>query len=709
MAGRKELTSEDARRVVEAEIGARRFKGFFLWLATALCLVMSLYHFYTAGWGVLTAMRHRSLHLTFVLFLCFFFFPATRKGSRRNLPWYDIVFALVASFSALYTFIFYKDLAYRVGAPTTLDLIMGAILTIAVMEAARRSVSPALPFVCLAFLAYAYFGPYMPEIISHKGYSLKRIINHLYLTNEGIYGVPVGVASTFVYLFVLFGAFLERVGAGKFLIDISFAAMGKYRGGPAKAAVVASAALGMASGSSIANTVTTGTLTIPLMKKVGFRPEIAGAVEVAASTNGQLMPPVMGAAAFIMAEFTGIPYVDIVKAAFIPAVLSYTAIFSIIHLEAVKSGIEGLPKEELPPVFGTLIRGFYYIIPIVLLIYLLIVVRLTPLYCAFYSILLIAAIGMARRVAMTYMSYRSGTAIVDVSSISGLFAGKEETAAATVPRSTFESLYKGIYYGFKDLAGAMEMGARNMIGIAAACAACGVIIGVVTLTGLGLRMTLLIVTLAQDKLALTLVFAMFASIILGMGLPTTATYIMMAAMTAPAIVEIGSSVGVPIIAAHLFVFYYGIVADDTPPVGLCAYAAAGIAQSDPIKTGLNSFRLDAAAFTLPFIYFYNTQLLMINVNILELLYIIFTAIIGMFSFSAGIQGYLITKARLWERIAFFCIAIALIKPGFMTDLTGIGGLGLIYLLQRRRKARELREASYSAAGVLTPTDRTSPR
>ncbi|MBW1700076.1 MAG: TRAP transporter permease [Deltaproteobacteria bacterium] len=689
----KALSFEKSREIVmEAEYGVRRFTGKIALVVALICILMSLYHFYTAGWGVLTALKHRSIHLTFAVFLCFLFFPAKKGDRSKKISWTDFVFACIGASSALYTLVFFEQVTYRVGIPTRLDLVMGAILTLSVMEAARRSVSPALPAVCLFFLAYAYFGPYLPDIISHKGYSIRRILNHLYLTNEGIYSVPVGVASTFVYLFVLFGAFLERVGAGRYLIDISFATMGKFRGGPAKAAVVASGMLGMASGSSIANTVTTGTLTIPLMKKVGFKPEIAGAVEVAASTNGQLMPPIMGAAAFIMAEFTGIPYLEIVKAAFIPAVLSYTAIFSIIHLEALKSGIRGLPKAELPPIFSTFIKGAYYLIPIGLLIYLLVIVKLTPLYCAFYSIISIVVIGVLRRFAMCLSSYRSGNEVSEQEWKGLLFEDSSKTTE--IAGNTPSALLQGLHLSLKDVLDALEMGARNMIGIASACAACGIIIGVVTLTGLGLKMTLLIVTLAQEKLALTLIFAMIASIILGMGLPTTATYIMMAAMTAPAIIEIGSDIGIPIIAAHLFVFYYGIVADDTPPVGLCAYAAAGIAQSDPLKTGINSFRLDAAAFTLPFIYLYNTQLLMIDVHLPELLYISFTAIVGMFSFSAGIQGFLITRAKLWERFTFFVIAIALIKPGFTTDLLGFAGLGSIYFLQKRRKAmQEIQTAS----------------
>jgi len=673
---------------IEAEFGARRLTGILRIFTGTVAIAMSFYHFYTAGIGIPTASIHRSVHLCFALALCFFLFPGTRKGRRDTIPILDWTLAICGAMAAIYVAVFYKDIVFRVGNPTSLDIVFGIVLILLILEATRRSVSPALPFITILFIIYTFVGPYMPDIIAHRGYGIRRFIDHEFLTMEGLWGVPIGVSATFVFLFVLFGAFLDRIGAGQFLINLSFATMGRYRGGPAKAAVVASAAMGTVSGSSIANTVTTGAMTIPLMKKVGFRSEIAGAVEVAASTNGQLMPPVMGAAAFIMAEFTDIPYIQIVKHAFIPAVLSYVAIFSIIHLEAIKSGIQRLPKEDTPNLLQTLKRGSHYLIPLVVLIYVLMVTKLTPLTSAFISICVGIVISLIDNLVRTYLR-RSGweKPITD--------------QRLLIQRRPVADTYGGSFWMWvKIVVQALEMGARNMVGIAAACACCGIIVGVVTLTGLGLKMTALIISMGQIvdipivQVLLTLLFAVFACIILGMGLPTTATYIIMAAMTAPAIVELGKTVdvgggqlGVPLIAAHLFVFYYGIVADDTPPVGLCAYAAAGIANSDPIKTGFNSFRLDAAAFTLPFIYFFNPQLLLINITPLGLPMIIGTAILGMFAFSAGIQGYFIVRAKIWERISFFIIAILLIWPGLWTDLIGLGGMSLIYLLQRGRRSK----------------------
>jgi TRAP transporter 4TM/12TM fusion protein len=652
--------------VLETEYGGRRLAGWVRFLVASIAIGMSFFHIYTAGIGVMTAMLQRSVHLSFAMALCFFFFPIKRGRYMTRIPWWDWCFAILGAASALYVFVFYEPITFRVGQPTQLDLITAVILILLVLEATRRSVSPALSVITIVFILYAFVGPYLPDAIAHRGYSLRRLLDHQFMTMEGIWGVPLGVSSTYVFLFVVFGAFLERMGGGKFLIEMAYATMGRFRGGPAKAAVVASSFFGTVSGSSIANTVTTGTFTIPLMKKVGFRPEMAGAVEVAASTNGQLMPPVMGAAAFIMAEFTGIPYIHVVKHAIIPAVLSYIAIFSIVHIEALKSGIKPVPKEEVPSAVRTFTHGFYYLVPLGVLIYLLVVELWTPLTAAFWSIMVTLAINVVKNLVIGFAT----------ESISLKATGRSSVL-------TFSQTVEG-----------MEMGARNMIGIAAATACCGIIIGVVTLTGLGLKMTMLIVTLAQGKLYLTLIFAVFASIILGMGLPTTATYIMMAAMTAPAIVEVGVPIGVPVIAAHLFVFYYGIVADDTPPVGLCAYAAAGIAKSDPIKTGLNSFKLDLSAFTLPFMFVYNTQLLMINTTVGELIAVCFSAVIGMYCFSSFIQGYFITRTKWYERIALLIIALFLIKPGIVTDLLGLFGMGVIYLFQRARKKEEALRSSF---------------
>lgn len=673
-----------------SEGGARTITGKMGTLIFLVAISMSLFQLYTGFFGELPGAKQLSIHLTFAMVLCFLCFPFSKKSSRDRVSISDAILAVVGGATAFYLFVNYNHVVHAVGNAPLYDIIIGAVLIVLILEATRRSVSPMLPIITIIFLLYAFFGPYLPGDLAHRGFRVKRIIDHIFMTGQGLWGVPLRVSATFVFLFVLFGSFLEKIGAGEYLINLSFALMGRFRGGPAKAAVVASCAMGSISGSSIANTVTTGAMTIPLMKKVGFKPHVAGAVEVAASTNGQLMPPIMGAAAFIMAEIIGVPYISIVKAAFIPAVLSYTAIFCIVHLEAVKENIRGLTKEECPPMIKTLISGLHYLIPLVLLIWLLLVTMWTPTTAAAWSILIACVVALGNNV------YRAGRQFPRV------LAG---TAQLTEDPNAFED-YQRRPEGYiqrrtrTELLGALETGARNMAGIAAACACCGIIIGVVTLTGLGLKMATLITEAAGGSLLLTLIFSVFASIILGMGLPTTATYIIMASMTAPAILTISAdlSLGLPIVAVHLFVFYYGIVADDTPPVGLCAYAAAGIAGSDPIKTGWKSFRLDLAAFTLPFMFIYNTKLLMINTNWAELAYIIPISILGMFCWSVFIQGHWVVRTYVWERFVFLGLAFLLVNPGHLSlggihinqhlvNVFSIATMVLIFLWQRARKQK----------------------
>ena len=648
---------------------------------------MSIFQLYTGFYGEMPGAKQLSIHLTFALVLCYLSYPFRQKWASGKIPWYDLILAVLAGGTAIYMFLNYEHVAYSVGRAAWYDLLIGGSVIVLVLEATRRSVSPMLPVICIIFLVYAYIGPYIPGDLAHRGFRVSRIIDHIYMTGEGLWGVPLRVSATFVFLFVLFGAFLEKMGAGEYLIDLSFASMGRFRGGPAKAAVVASGAMGSISGSSIANTVTTGSMTIPLMKKVGFKPHAAAAVEVAASTNGQLMPPIMGAAAFIMAEMIGISYFEIVKAAIIPAILSYTAIFSIVHLEAIKENIRGLTKEETPPLMKTLFSGIHYLIPLFVLIWLLLVWFWTPTTSAAWSILTAIGVIVFNNLYRHYVSFprkeRGGDEIVQGSA----YAAYQQNPANYALRRTLYEIFSSL-----------EAGARNMAGIAAACASCGIIIGVVTLTGLGLKMATLISAAAGNSLFLALLFSVFACIILGMGLPTTATYIIMAAMTAPAILHISDNLGIglPIIAVHLFVFYYGIVADDTPPVGLCAYAAAGIAGSDPIKTGLKSFRLDLAAFTLPFMFIYNPKLLMINTNAMELAYLLPMCILGMFCWSVFIQGHWLVKTYLWERFVYVILAFFLVNPSGVT-LVGIhlphyavnfGSLAimaLLFLWHRKRR------------------------
>lgn len=639
-----QLESVNVEEVLEkfdTESNYRKLAGKIGLLITCIAIAMSLFHFYTAGFGQLVAMKQRAIHVTFVFVLAFLLWPATKKLSKNKLPWYDVVLALVGLGIGLYVFGNYESLIYRAGLPTRVDLFVGIIAILLVLEVTRRTVGPELPIVAVIFLAYAYLGPYFPAPLDHRGYSLFRIVEHTFLTTEGIFGTPIMVSSTFVFLFILYGAFLDKTGVGQFFIDLAFAATGHMRGGPAKTAVLASGLMGSISGSSVANTVTTGAFTIPAMKRVGYRPEFAGAVEAAASTGGQIMPPVMGAAAFIMAEMTGIPYFQIVKAAVIPAILYYLAVGTMVHFEAVKTGLVGLPKEQLPKAKDTMKRGWHLLIPLVALIYFLTVIKWTPFKAAYWSIWL--AIGAAML--------------------------KKETRI-----------------GIKEILGALESGARSAIGVAAACACAGIVVGVVTLTGLGLKFASLIIAVAAGNLLFTLFLTMIASLILGMGLPTTAKYIVLATMAAPAIVALG----VPVIGAHLFILYFGVVADITPPVALAAYAGAGIAGGNSMKTGFIAFKLALAGFLIPYIFCLSPALILVDVTWYQAIPTFITALIGIIALAGGVQGFFVTKTLHYERFLLFVSALALIVPGLVTDSIGLGALALVWVLQkaRQKKANE---------------------
>ncbi len=687
---------EQAQAAQEVEGQVRQPEGrLAIGVLKLVAIAMSLFQLYTGFFGELSGAKQLSIHLAFAMVLCYLFFPRSKKAPRHTVAPEDILLALLAGAASLYVFINYEHVVYSVGNPATYDILIGGGLIVLILEATRRSISPMLPIITLVFLLYAYLGPYIPGDLAHRGFGVSRIIDHVFMSSEGLWGVPLRVSATFVFLFVLFGAFLERMGAGDYLINLSFAAMGRFRGGPAKAAVVASGAMGSISGSSIANTVTTGSMTIPLMKKVGFKPHTAGAIEVAASTNGQLMPPIMGAAAFIMAEMIGMPYFEIVKAAAIPALLSYTAIFSIVHLEALKEGITSMRKEDIPSLIKTFFTGIQYLIPLVVLIWLLLVWFWTPTTSAAWSILAAGAVIILNNLFRTLLSYPRFQS-----------RGEEsmETAFQDYVKQPEGFFTRRILY---EILTSLETGARNMAGIAAACACCGIIIGVITLTGLGMKMAMLISAAAGNSLFLALLFSVFACIILGMGLPTTATYIIMAALVAPAILTISQDLGaaLPLVAIHLFVFYYGIVADDTPPVGLCAYAAAGISGSDPITTGLKSFRLDLAAFTLPFMFIYNTKLLMIDTSFTELAYLVPMCILGMFCWAVFIQGFWLVRTNILERLLYVGLAFLLVNPSglyladfhiplHMSNGAGIAGMALLFLWQRARRKK--------AENALTP-------
>ncbi len=637
----------------DKEATYRQFKGFMDIFIRFLCILFSAFHLYTAAFGSFAPQIQRSVHLGFVLTLVYLLYPIRSKSNLHRLAWYDVILAILGAIVSGYIVYNYDVIVLEAGPPTDIDLIFGGLAIVLVLEATRRIVGLPIALVAAIFLVYAKFGNYIPGMLGHKGFTINRIVGHMYLTTEGIFGMPLGVSASFVFLFVLFGAFLHSTGLGKFFIDLALAAAGKYVGGPAKVAVLASGFFGTISGSSVANTVSTGTFTIPLMRSVGYKGHFAGAVEAASSTGGQIMPPIMGAAAFIMAQFLGISYFEIAKTAIIPAVLYYLAVGFMVHMEAKRLGLQGIPKERLPVTLHVLREGGYLLIPIFVLIYLL-MQGYTPLKSAYYCIVTTVVISF---LANNWKIYRSPN------------APKESKMAAFIECNKIN---------VKDALAAMENGARLALGVAAACACTGIVIGVVTLSGMGLKLANAIVTLSGNSFFLTLFLTMLASIILGMGLPTTAKYIVLATIAAPAIEEFG----VPAIAAHLFIMYFGILADLTPPVALAAYAAAGIAQSEPNKTGFTAVKLAFAGFLIPYIFCYNPGLLMINATGLEVTFYVTTAAIGIMALSFANVGYWLRNLYFWERIPLVGAAVSLIIPGIYTDGIGIGVMIVVYMTQK---------------------------
>ncbi|GLQ71315.1 TRAP transporter permease [Vibrio penaeicida] len=716
--------SQDVQDMVaQADTGARSpagIPGRILWFVPLCWSLFQLWYAsplpFIFNFGVLNDTEARAIHLTFAVFLAFTAYPALKTSPRDHIPLVDWAMALAGSFAAAYIYLFYTELAGRSGAPTTFDIVAAVTGMVLLLEATRRALGPPLMVVAAVFLTYTFAGPYMPDVIAHKGASLNKAMSHLWLTTEGVFGVALGVSTSFVFLFVLFGAMLERAGAGAYFIKVAFSLLGHMRGGPAKAAVVASGLSGLVSGSSIANVVTTGTFTIPLMKRVGFPGTKAGAVEVAASTNGQLTPPIMGAAAFLMVEYVGISYVEVIKAALLPALISYIALIYIVHLEACKAGMTGLPRRRVPTlvqsllsftgtilglcvisalvyygvgwtkdVFGdaatpivtvalliaylalirisakhskegaisidseltevpepgpTIKSGLHFLLPIVVLVWCLTVERFSPGLSAFWATVFMIFILITQRPLMAILS-KSG------------------------------NVNEQVKEGFVDLAEALVSGARNMIGIGVATAAAGTVVGVVTLTGIGLVMTDFVEFISGGSIILMLLFTAIISLILGMGLPTTANYIVVSTLMAPVIVTLGAAHGliIPLIAVHLFVFYFGILADDTPPVGLAAFAAAAIAKSDPIKTGIQGFTYDIRTAILPFMFIFNTQLLMMGIDSWWHLFLtVISSIIAMLIFSAATQGWWFTRNKWWETVLLLVLTFSFFRPGFWWDM-----------------------------------------
>ncbi len=713
--------------VAASDSGARIPEGLQGRILLAVALCWSLFQLWIASplpfydwpligsFGVFNDTEARSIHLAFAVFLAFLAYPAFSRSPQHYIPATDLLLAVVGAFAAAYLFIFYDALAERPGAPVVQDMVVAVIGGLLLLEATRRSLGLPLVIVASVFLFYTFAGPWMPELIAHKGAGLKQVVNHQWVTTEGVFGIALGVSTSFVFLFVLFGALLDKAGAGNYFIKVAFSLLGHLRGGPAKAAVVSSGLTGLISGSSIANVVTTGTFTIPMMKRVGFSSEKAGAVEVASSVNGQIMPPVMGAAAFLMVEYVGLSYVEVITHAFLPAVISYLALVYIVHLEALKMDMQGLPRRgvvrpwqlrlmglllgflgtgvigfavwlgigwikplfgdaaslvialllmvvyvllvrygagypelelddpaspvvELPETGPTVKSGLHFLLPVVVLVWCLMVERLSPGLSAFWASMLMVFILLTQRPLFAY------------------FRG-EGNCSAEFKRGAGE-LLDGLIFG-----------ARNMIGIGIATATAGIIVGAVSQTGVGSVLADLVEVLSFGNLLLMLILTAVLSLVLGMGLPTTANYIVVSSLLAPVIVTLGQQSGliVPLIAVHLFVFYFGIMADVTPPVGLASFAAAAVSGGNPIRTGFQAFFYSLRTAALPFLFIFNTELLLIDVSWQQGVLIFVVATLAMLIFTAATQGYLLTRSKWYESLLLLLVAFSLFRPGFWMD------------------------------------------
>jgi TRAP transporter 4TM/12TM fusion protein len=721
---KSELSDDEIRQMVaESDTGGRRPSGIAAKIVMYAAMAWSLFQMWIAsplpfafGVFVLNDTQSRSIHLAFAMFLGYLLFPPLKSSPRTRIPIQDWVLALVAAFCGAYLYLFYADLAQRPGQPTAFDLTVALAGVVLLLEVTRRVVGLPMTIMAAIFIGYIFLGPYMPDMIAHKGASFAKGMSHLWLSTEGVFGVALGVSSGFVFLFVLFGALLDTGGAGNYFIMSALSLLGHMRGGPAKAAVVSSGLTGLISGSSIANVVTVGTFTIPLMKRVGYKPHIAGAVETAASVDGQIMPPVMGAAAFLMVEYVGIPYTQIIKHAALPALMSYIALFYIVHLEACKSDIRGIARDHMPPLLSRLISfvmtvagvillanvvyfglgwikdvagdastlviavlmlgaylgllkyearfpelqmgdpnkpilklpeagptiksGLHFLLPVAALIWNLMVEELSPALSAFWATMFLIFILVTQR------------------PLGAWFRGKRELKADWAQ-------------GFADLKTGLIAGARNMIGVGIATSTAGIIVGTVTLTGIGLVLAEVVELISSGNLLLMLAMVAVASLILGMGVPTTANYIIVSTLMAPVVVELGAQSGliVPLIAIHMFVFYFGIMADVTPPVGLAAYAAAGIAKTDPLLTGFTAFWYSIRTSVLPFMFIYNTQLLLIGIDsVAQFIMVVVTAIAASLIFVAASQNWFLTRNKWYESVILLLVAFSLFRPNFWMDM-----------------------------------------
>ena len=626
----------------------RNLTGLHLKIVGSIAIIWSLFQLWYASpfpfmfdIGMFKGLPARAIHLGFALTLAFLIYPISK---RKKISIFDILISFIAAFCCLYIYFFYDQLVDRGGILLTVtiwekfnlpvELIIGSCGILILIEATRRVFGLPLVIIAVCFLLFSYFGRYAPEIISHGGLSLNRLVGFQWLDQEAIFGIPIGVSVDFIFLFVLFGALLETAGGGKYFLDLAFAMVGKMRGGPAKAAILGSGMTGLISGSSIANTVTTGTFTIPIMKKTGFSKEKAGAIEVSSSVNGQLMPPVMGAAAFVMASFLGVTYFEVVKHAFLPAIISYVALFYISHLEALKLNLKGMDDVDIPNLKKTFLSGLHFLIPIFVLVYMLVYLRFTASYSIFFATIALIIVNLG------YILFKNSDF-----------------------KLAIKTWFNQTIVGF-------EKGALNMVGVGIAIATAGIIVGAVGSTGLSTNLIIVIEFIAKDNVVILLFLTIILCLILGMGLPTTANYVVVASLMATVLVDVGNASGFvfPLIAVHLFVFYFGLMADVTPPVGLASYAAAAISGGDPLKTGLQAFWYSLRTGILPIVFLFNHELLLIGIeNVWHGLLVITTSLIGILVFTSATQAWFINRLRWYEIIIFLLISISLLAPEFVLN------------------------------------------
>ena len=641
--------SEKVKTKIDEDLSpTRNLTGFHLKVVAAIAIIWSLFQLWYASpfpflfnFGMFKGLPARAIHLGFALCLAFLIYPIS-KGKKISII--DIVISFIGAFSCLYIYFFYDQLVERGGVLLSLkinenfnlpiELIIGSCGILILLEATRRAIGLPLVIIAICFLLFSYFGRYAPDIISHGGLSLNRLVGFQWLDQEAIFGIPIGVSVDFIFLFVLFGALLETAGGGKYFLDLAFAMVGKMRGGPAKAAILGSGMTGLISGSSIANTVTTGTFTIPIMKKTGFSQEKAGAIEVSSSVNGQIMPPVMGAAAFVMASFIGVTYFEVVKHAFLPAIISYIALFYISHLEALKLNLKGMEDSDVPNLRKTFLSGLHFLVPIFVLIYMLVYLRFTASYSIFYATISLIFVNLINKII------------------------------------TVEDYKEGLKVWFNQTVIGFEKGALNMVGVGIAIATAGIIVGAVGSTGLSTNLIIVIESIAKDNVVILLFLTIILCLLLGMGLPTTANYVVVASLMATVLVDVGNASGFifPLIAVHLFVFYFGLMADVTPPVGLASYAAAAISGGDPLRTGVQAFWYSLRTGILPIVFLFNHELLLIGIeNVWHALTVIITSLAGILVFTSATQGWFVNRLKWYEIIIFLFISISLLAPEFVLN------------------------------------------